>query len=233
MVAENDTEIVVMPVLNATTCVECGSTSQKGDFLRIQDEKPLCLECADLDHLVFLPSGDAAMSRRSKKESKLWAAVMRLNTRRKRYERIGLLVEPAALAAAEEECAGDAESRAAARAKAEIRRESQDIAYRAAFGKAISTMFPQCPPPEAKAIADHACEKYSGRVGRTAMAKELDREAVILAVRAHIRHEHTPYDALLLRGVPKKEARSQIANRLEAVVASWRESGSAPSWPNL
>ncbi|MBW1803359.1 MAG: DUF2293 domain-containing protein, partial [Deltaproteobacteria bacterium] len=38
------------------------------------------------------------------------------------------------------------------------------------------------------AIAEHACRKYSGRIGRTASAKSLDEEAAKLAIIAHIRH---------------------------------------------
>jgi hypothetical protein len=36
---------------------------------------PLCLTCADLDHLVFLGAGDAALTRRAKKASTLSAVV--------------------------------------------------------------------------------------------------------------------------------------------------------------
>ena len=49
-------------------------------------------------------------------------------------------------------------------------------------------MFPGCPPDEARAIAEHACQENSGRVGRSAAAKEFDPAALRLAVIAHIRH---------------------------------------------
>ena len=39
--------------------------------------QPLCLRCADLDRLVFLPAGEAAMSRRARKHSVLSAVVVR------------------------------------------------------------------------------------------------------------------------------------------------------------
>lgn len=39
----------------------------------MEDSGPLCLTCADLGHLVFLPAGDAALSRRAKKASGLSA----------------------------------------------------------------------------------------------------------------------------------------------------------------
>jgi hypothetical protein len=28
-------------------------------------DRPLCLSCADLDHLIYLPRGDAALTRRA------------------------------------------------------------------------------------------------------------------------------------------------------------------------
>jgi hypothetical protein len=46
-----------------------------------------------MDHLVFLPSGDAGVTRRAKQNSSLWAVVVRFSRQRKRYERQGLLVE--------------------------------------------------------------------------------------------------------------------------------------------
>jgi hypothetical protein len=75
------------------------------------NSKALCLCCADLDHLVFLPSGDAALTRRAQKHSKLSAVVLKWSRARKRYERQGLLVEEEALAEAEKECLSDMEAR--------------------------------------------------------------------------------------------------------------------------
>ena len=72
------------------------------------------------------------------------------------------------------------------------------------------------------AIAEHACLKYSDRIGRTAAAKALDEEAVRLAVIAHVRHAETDYDALLAQGHERGEARAAVEgavnnmlNRLE------------------
>jgi hypothetical protein len=70
------------------------------------------MECADLDHLVFLGSGDAALTRRATKHSSLWAVVVRFSRSRGRYERQGVLVQPKALEKAKEECLADADLRA-------------------------------------------------------------------------------------------------------------------------
>ena len=55
------------------------------------------MACADLDRLVFLPSGDAALTRRARKHSTLSPVVLRFSRARKRHERQGLLVEEDAL----------------------------------------------------------------------------------------------------------------------------------------
>ena len=63
---------------------------------------------ADLDHLVYLLRGDAALTRRARKHSALTAVAVRFSRSRGRYERQGVLIEEAALERAEEECLGDA-----------------------------------------------------------------------------------------------------------------------------
>src|SRR5436190_1840302 len=55
------------------------------------------MTCADLDELVYLPSGDAALSRRARMHSPLSAVVVRFSRARKRYERQGILVSEVAL----------------------------------------------------------------------------------------------------------------------------------------
>src|SRR5881396_2527738 len=63
--------VVVMP-LKDWRCASCGGT---GDLLIMDAAGPLCLGCADLDHLVFLPRGDAALTRRARIGSRLSAVV--------------------------------------------------------------------------------------------------------------------------------------------------------------
>ena len=92
-------ELVVISPLKDWTCTTCSGT---GDLLIMQDAGPVCLRCAALDHLVFLPSGDAGLTRRAHRTSELSAVVVRFSRSRKRYERQGLLVESAALAQAEQ-----------------------------------------------------------------------------------------------------------------------------------
>lgn len=55
------------------------------------------MTCAGMSHIVFLPRGDAAITRRAKRASGLSAVVGRFSRSRGRCERQGILVEQAAL----------------------------------------------------------------------------------------------------------------------------------------
>jgi hypothetical protein len=193
----------------------------KGNLLVMEKGHPLCLTCADLDQLMFLRAGDAALSRRARKSSPLSAVVVRFSRARKRYERQGLLVTEEALAKAEQGCAADALARAATRAHAAIARQDEDEEFVTALTRAILRQYPGCPPAEARRIAAHTGRRSSGRVGRSAAGRELDPRAVELAVMAHIRHEHTNYDALLMRGTERLDARALVREQIERVQAKW------------
>lgn len=188
----------------------------------VEFNAPVCLDCADLGHLVFLRRGDTALTRRAREGSGLWAVVVRHNRRRTRYERQGLLVEEAALVRAEAACLVDAEARARRRARDAARRAARDAEVTAALEAEILRLFPGCPGERAERIAAHASAKGSGRVGRTAAGRALDPGAVTAAVRAAVRHVDTDYDALLMAGVPRHQARARIAPAIETVLRSWR-----------
>ncbi|MCF6470940.1 DUF2293 domain-containing protein [Nonomuraea sp. MG754425] len=215
-------DLVAVAPLDAWTCASCGDT---GPYLIMEDDRPHCLTCADLDHLVFLPSGNAALSRRAKQESGLAAVVVRYNRRRKVYQRMGLLVEDAALAAAEERCLADEDVRELRRERDRVRRAEQDVEYQAAMAAQIARLFPGCPEPRAREIAEHAGQRGSGRVGRTAAARALDENAITLAVIASIRHLDTDYDNLLMSGVPRMEARERIKATIERKLEEFRRPG--------
>lgn len=214
-------EIVVFWIIRNSVCADCGEELGKGRFLRMEAERPLCLACADLDRLMFLPSGDAALTRRASRYSTLRAVVVRFSRSRKRYERQGVLVEEAALTRAEHECLSDAEARRLARERAAERRQELDAEYVEKFAWRVGDLFPGCPGDEQRAIAEHACRKHSGRVGRSAAAKELEASAVELAVRAHVRHAHTRYDELMSRGVSRGEARGLVAGLVAKRLERW------------
>lgn len=220
--AETSTEIKVFISNRCSTCDECAETLGRNAWITPAGEgRALCLSCGDLDHLEFLPAGDTALTRRAKKYSKLNAIVLRWSRARKRYERQGLLVEKEALEKAEAECLGDAQVRERKRVRAEERRQETDLAFVAKFAAAVRALYPRCPPGREQTIAEHACLKYSGRVGRSAAAKALDETAVRLAVTAHVRHRETAYDALLTTGRGRAECRDEVAADVKRVLASW------------
>jgi hypothetical protein len=224
--SDKNANIVVFSILRESKCVECGAELWRGGFLCMEKERPLCMACADLDHLMFLPSGDTALTRRARKHSTLDAVVVRFSRTRGRYERQGVLVEEAALEQAERECLADADARERIRKRAAVRRAELDEQYVAEFAKRLGDLFPGCPIPERQGIATRACRKYSGRVGRSAAARDFDPTAIELAVRAHIRHCHTAYDRLLARGGDRSDARAAVRDAVDQVFARWQVKGS-------
>src|SRR5258708_11241336 len=94
-----------------STCDECGQALGHSAWICLLGERgALCLSCADLDHLVFLPAGDVALTRRARKHSTLSAVVLKWSRARTRYERQGLLVDEAEHATAESECLANADA---------------------------------------------------------------------------------------------------------------------------
>jgi hypothetical protein len=145
-----------------------------------------------MDHLVFLPSGDAALTRRARRGSGLSAVVVRFSRSRGRYERQGVLVEEAALEQAEAECLADAPARARRRERDALRRASADLKLQTEVAAAITDLYPGCPSERAQAIARHAATRGSGRVGRSAAGRALEEPALKLAVAASVRHQEPP-----------------------------------------
>jgi hypothetical protein len=143
-----------------STCDECGEDLGRHAWITLaQDKGALCLACADLDHLVFLPAGDAALTRRARKYSTLNAVVLKWSRARKRYERQGLLVESEALDRAEQEYLADGEVRARRREREAERRAELDRQYVEQFAGRVRELFPGCPAGREVAIAEHACLK--------------------------------------------------------------------------
>jgi hypothetical protein len=213
---------VAFEILRDSACSECGAELKRGSFLIMDAEQPLCLPCARLGDLEYLPSGDAALTRRAARYSVRTAVVVRFSRTRGRYERQGVLVEASALERAEQECSEDASERARARADGAARRQKEDRELVALMTAEISRLFPRCRPDEAAAIAAHTATRNSGRVGRTQAGRNLDEGALTAAVTAAVRHRHTQYDAMLAAGMDRILARQRIADQVQAILMSWR-----------
>lgn len=212
--------LVVFESQKHIQCAEC----RRGPLRHLVREAgvPRCLDCADLGHLVYLPRGNAALTRRAREASSLSAVVVRLHKRRHRYERQGLLVEEEALARAERACLADADARARRRERDRVRRAAEDTRFTAAFASEILRLFPGIPADRARAIAAHASLRGSGRVGRTAALPRPRRAGGVgggPGGRAPHRHRvRRAADG----GGPRFTARARLAPRIDAILGGWR-----------
>lgn len=100
-------EPAVYSLVRASRCYNCDSKQEPGSIVRFepgQDEKEVrCRKCAQLDALEFLKSGNAKVTQMAKKYSQRVIVVMQWSELWKTYERIGLLVESAAIDRIEKE----------------------------------------------------------------------------------------------------------------------------------
>lgn len=213
---------VVFQIITDSQCSECGAELLRDSLLFMDAQQPLCLACAGLSDLEYLPSGDAALTRRAAKYGERATVVVRFSRSRGHYERQGILVEVTALEKAEQECALDAEERARERARGAAARRKQDKELVARMTEQILALFPGCPPQEAATIAGHTAVRGSGRVGRTEAGRKLGEQALTLAVVAAVRHRHTSYDSLLASGLDRALARERIADQVRELLTAWK-----------
>jgi hypothetical protein len=215
-------DLLVIATRRPWTCAACAAEFEPGEFLTMDDAGPLCMGCADLGHLEFLPRGDTALTRRARRASRLSAVVVQWSRTRKRYERQGILAEVDAIASAEQECLADTEVRERRRLRDTERRKVEDERFVGELAAAIRAQFPGCPAPRAWRIAKHAGTRSSGRIGRTNAGRALDPDAVRLAVIAAVRHEDTRYEDLLMSGVARADARELVRDDVARIIDAWQ-----------
>ncbi len=97
-------ELVVYRTLRPSQCSKCGMELPAGSLLLLEDANPLCMECAGMDDLIYVPAGNAKLTRRVKKYSSRYSVVVKFSRGRKRYERQGILSDKEAVDMAESEC---------------------------------------------------------------------------------------------------------------------------------
>lgn len=214
-------DLLVIAASKPRACAGCEADLGVGELLMMEDAGPICMDCADLGHLEFLPAGDAALTRRAKRASRLAAVVVQWSRSRKRYERQGILAESEAIEQAEAQCLADSEVRERRRLREQQRRSAADERFVTELAAAVRAQFPGCPPERAARIARHAGARGSGRIGRTRAGRELGPEAVRLAVVAAVRHDDTAYEELLMSGVPRLEARDQVGLDVARILTGW------------
>jgi hypothetical protein len=183
---------------------------------------------------VFVPRGEAALTR-----ALLARGALRVVRRhRGRTEQIGVAATREAIEEARREVAITAPMRAVSRERSRERRARAESEYRAAFERELARLFPAMPEDDRATIVRHTCEVSSGRVGRTNRAKALAEDPIRLAVRAHIRHAHTDYDARLRRAgfgrsfgrasaEDRDAARRAVKKRIDALCALWAGEGTS------
>lgn len=149
------------------------------------------------DGWVEVPAGNVALTR-ALKAGPHWVVMRREGTYSKR---VGLLVPTSSVEPARAMVAATQEARQRARVQARKARGKAEERYRRDFAAAVVAYLEfdpahaQLAAEIADAVAKHACEVGSGRVGR-AGALELE-SAAVAAARAHIRHTCTAYEERL------------------------------------
>lgn len=80
-------------------------------------------------------------------------------------------------------------------------------------------LYPQIPKDKIQPLLKHTLQKRSGRVGRT---QKIALSTIMnLAVRAHVRHTCTDYEALLRASCERENARRQVDRRVIEVCRAW------------
>ncbi|KAL3467572.1 hypothetical protein BJX64DRAFT_248028 [Aspergillus heterothallicus] len=180
-----------------------------------------CLQREPLpDDYVFVPSGNVYVTRncRSKtKESHRLVYKVYDNTGKRA---IGIRIPSDIHTAVMQSANETAQSRANAvkiRDEKELSRSRQILCMR----------FPLMPVEDLEIVLEHAFLKGSGRVGRTSTTS--DEHKALLAVEAHIRHMHTPYESLLRSGTKREDARKAVWNTVQSIRAAWEGKNTKPS----
>ncbi|HEY9773021.1 MAG TPA: hypothetical protein V6C81_04365 [Planktothrix sp.] len=90
-------ESAVYSIVRASRCHNCDAKLEPGTIVKLNrqdDEKEVrCLQCAGLDALVFLRSGNTKLTGYVKKHSAQFFVVIRWSELWKTYERIGVLAQ--------------------------------------------------------------------------------------------------------------------------------------------
>lgn len=97
--------------------------------------------------------------------------------------------------------------------------QARDTKFTSQGRQLLRDQFPLMPEESLEVILGHSFLKGSGRVGRTSTTT--DKRKASLAVEAHIRHKHTPYESLLASGTDRKEARESVWPSVQAIKKAW------------
>ncbi|KAJ9283644.1 hypothetical protein DTO021C3_8760 [Paecilomyces variotii] len=177
---------------------------------------PLEKTCIEKDPLpagyIFVRRGDVYITRHCRSKTKDSKRTVYLVYDAKGKRTLGIRVPKDIYHSVRSEATATASSRA----DAVKVRDERDLAR---SRKLLLAQFPKMPPSSLERILEHAFLKGSGRVGRS--TKRSDERKAELAVEAHIRHLHTPYEELLDQGMQRDQARDRVWDAVQEVKAAW------------
>ncbi|KAF4216146.1 hypothetical protein CNMCM8980_007482 [Aspergillus fumigatiaffinis] len=194
-------------------------------FVRLTaSTEPLEENCLDReplrDNYVFVPKGDVYITRHCRTQTKESCRIVYVVYDNAGKRNIGLRVPKDVYAAVLKSAAATADLRA----HAVKTRDEKDLSR---ARQILRNKFPLMPAESLETIVDHAFLKCSGRVGRT--TRKTDEQKANLAVEAHIRHTHTPYESLLDAGKARQEAREAVWDMVQAIKAAWEGANAQPT----
>ncbi|KAJ5642449.1 hypothetical protein N7490_006449 [Penicillium lividum] len=167
------------------------------------------------DDYVFVARGDVYITRHCRADTKTSNRIVYLVYDKAAKRTLGIRVPEEIHQKVSKLATLTAEKRASAV-------KARDGTFVARGRELLRSEFPNMPSETLEVILNHAFLKGSGRVGRTSM--KTDKRKASLAVEAHIRHEHTPYDSLLDSGVERCEARDKVWPTVKAIKKTWEGS---------
>ncbi|CAG7920305.1 unnamed protein product [Penicillium olsonii] len=162
---------------------------------------------------VLVPKGDVYITRHCRSKTKDISKIVYVVYNRTGKRTLGIRIPEEIYTAVLVSAAATKESRASAVES----RDKKDLSKSRAL---LEAEFPFMPADSLQTILEHAFLKGSGRVGRTGMIS--DEKKVLLAVEAHIRHVHTPYEDLLDGGVDRQKAREMVRKSILDVERVWQ-----------
>ncbi|CAG8108335.1 unnamed protein product [Penicillium salamii] len=162
---------------------------------------------------ILVPKGDVYITRHCRSKTKDNHQIVYVVYNRTGKRTLGIRVPEEIHTTVLASAAATKESRA----NAVESRDKKDLSKSRAL---LEAEFPLMPAETLQIILEHAFLKGSGRVGRTGRIS--DEKKVLLAVEAHIRHVHTPYETLLEGGVGRMKAREMVRGSILAVERAWQ-----------
>ncbi|CAG8081310.1 unnamed protein product [Penicillium salamii] len=162
---------------------------------------------------ILVPKGDVYITRHCRSKTKDNDQIVYVVYNRGGKRTLGIRVPEEIHTAVLASAAATKKSRASAVQS----RDKKDLSKSRAL---LEAEFPLMPEETLQIILEHAFLKGSGRVGRAGMIS--DEKKVLLAVEAHIRHVHTPYETLLEDGVGRMKAREMVRKSILAVERAWQ-----------